>query len=166
MPHWRCGALKQSSKLKSQHLKAAERNRCRAYTLLERNWENWEETAARRKMHNDYEGFIDLKNCFPLLYIHICISHVLLLSGAGCWSQFVPTGGEHRWNYYPDHATRLTHLLLQVCCLIWMSEGVRSVFVLFPHYFASSRKATPCDAGKASSTDVTPPSTDPAHVTH
>lgn len=48
-----------------------------------------------------------------------------------------PQGVEYRWNYYPDHATRLAHLLLQVCCLIWLSEGVSSVFVLFPHYFVA-----------------------------
>ena len=48
-----------------------------------------------------------------------------------------PQGVEYRWNYNSNHATWLAHLLLQVCCLICLSEGVSSLFVLFPHYFVT-----------------------------
>lgn len=70
-------------------------------------------------------------------YLCICVSSSLPFPAGA--SPFVPTGGgeEHRWNYYPDRATRLAHLPLQVCCLIRLSEGVSSLFVLFPHYFVT-----------------------------
>uniref|UniRef100_A0A667YEG5 Uncharacterized protein n=1 Tax=Myripristis murdjan TaxID=586833 RepID=A0A667YEG5_9TELE len=45
-----------------------------------------------------------------------------------CWSLVI------LWNLSLSHVYFFSQF---VCCLIWLSEGVSSVFVLFPHYFVT-----------------------------
>lgn len=126
MAHKRCGALKQSSKWKSQHLKAAERNSCCAYALLELNWEGGSSLAdiweyQYKELDLTALLFACCKNSHPFLwYIYVFVSLTGCLSlPKGVGVDLCPRGVEYRWNYYPNPnpATPLAHLLLQVCRL-------------------------------------------------
>lgn len=102
-----------------------------------------------------------------MIYLCVWISGSLPLPAAGGRSQFVPTGGRVQVELlpWPCHSTRsspATGVLSDP--LVWGSE--LSLCSLPPLFCCSSRKGTPRAASKASRTDVTPPSVDPARVTH
>lgn len=122
----------------------------------------WSETEKAEKrwlsclhtMEMDY-GFSPVKSV-------TCLTHRLPLLKA-VRVDVVPTGGGAQVELLP-WPRRLTRSSPAMGVL---SEGVTSLFVLFPHYFVTSPgKLRLCAASKAPCTDVTPPSVDPAHVTH
>lgn len=79
--------------------------------------------------------FLPREISHPVWHLFAFVSPMTLSQLKAVGVNLCPQGKEYTRNYYPDHATWLAHLLLQVCCLIWLSDGVSSLFVLFPHYF-------------------------------